>query len=59
MANHPSILVDGISAIASHNGVYRVTWFKLTSDQKPEPICELMIPASAVQGIVAELSKLR
>jgi hypothetical protein len=59
MAAHPSILVDGISTVATHNGVHRVTWFKLTSDQKPEPICELMIPASAVQGVVAALSKLR
>jgi len=59
MATHPSILIDGISTIASHNGVHRMVCFKLTSDQKPEPICELMIPASATQAIVQAISKLR
>ena len=58
MTAYPSILIDGITTIATHNGVHRITFFKLTNDQKPEPICELMVPSSAIKGIIATFGRL-
>lgn len=58
MSTTPSFLADGIATIASHNGVHRVTFYKLTSDQKPEPAVELLLPEKAVAELAAALGRL-
>lgn len=58
MSELPSILVDGVSSVASHNGVHRITFFKLTNDPKPEPVLELQVPAVTVAELVNLLGRL-
>jgi hypothetical protein len=52
------VFVDGIQSIASHNGVHRVTFFKLVADGKQnEPVLELIIPATCVRSLGEALVK--
>ena len=54
----PSVLIDGISSIGSHNGVHRVVCYRLTADGKPEPVVELLIGEGPLRGVIAALSDL-
>ena len=59
MASYDAVhFVDGISSVATHNGVHRVVFYKLSSDQRPEPCLELLVPDSSVRGIVDAMARL-
>jgi hypothetical protein len=49
--------IDGISSIATHNGVHRIIFYKLTADQRPEPTVELVVPDSSLRGIVDAMAR--
>jgi len=53
-----SVLIDGISTIGYHNGVYRIVCDRLDAGGKPENSVELLIPSDPVAGFVAALAKL-
>jgi hypothetical protein len=53
-----SVLIDGISTIGYHNGVYRIDCYRLDAGGKPENSVELLIPSDPVAGFVAALAKL-
>lgn len=57
--NVAQVFVDGVSSVATHNGVHRITFFRLAADGKPHPEVELIIPASATNPIIDALGKLR
>lgn len=52
-------LVDGVSAIAVHNGIARVQFMRLGLDGKALPSVEIDIPLSAVKSVVEALGKIR
>jgi hypothetical protein len=52
-----SYLVDGVSAIAVHNGVARIQFMRLDVDGKPEPTVELAVPAPQVRAIMEAFAK--
>ena len=52
-----TFLVDGISAIAIHNGVVRVQFMRLGMDGKPRPIVELQVPTTSMKSVVEALKK--
>lgn len=54
-----TVLVDGVDAIAAHNGVYRVSFFRLDTEGKPETTIELLVPAGAAEGVAEAFAKLR
>ncbi len=56
--NHPAFLVDGINAIAIHNGVVRLEFMCLGIDGKPKPNVELHIPAASIKSVTEALKKL-
>ena len=56
--NTPSFLVDGISAIAVHNGIARIEFMCLGLDGKPKPALELQIPQAMVKSIAEAFKKL-
>jgi hypothetical protein len=53
-----TFLVDGISAIAIHNGVVRIQFMCLGMDGKPMPIVELQVPAGSMKFVVEALKKI-
>jgi hypothetical protein len=58
MQTQPTFLVDGVSAIAIHNGVARVQFMKLGFDGKPANSHEVLIPLPAVKSVIDALRKL-
>ena len=52
-----TVLVDGVNALAVHNGVVRVQLMRLGVDGKPQPSVELHLPLSAVKSIMDALRK--
>jgi hypothetical protein len=58
MAQVTSVLVDGISTIATHNGVHRIVMYRLGSDQKPEQVIELQLPEKSTADVLAALGRL-
>jgi hypothetical protein len=59
MEKPASFLVDGIKAIAKHNGVIRIEFMRLdVVDGKPYPSVELQVPAASMQSVVDALKKL-
>jgi hypothetical protein len=59
MDAQPTLLVDGVSSIAIHNGVARVQFMRLDLDGRPTDSHEVMIPMGAVQSIIEALQKLQ
>jgi hypothetical protein len=53
-----SVLVDGIVSIGTHNDVHRIVCYRLTAENKPEPVIELIIPAASLPGFIAALTRL-
>ncbi len=51
-------LVDGVSAVAVHNGVARVQFMKIGVDGKATDSHELMIPVSAIKLVMDAMRKL-
>lgn len=56
--NDNTHLVDGISAIAIHNGVARIQFMRLGLDGKATPTVEIDIPVSAVRSVIDALRKI-
>ena len=54
-----SLLVDGVSSIAIHNGVARVQFMRLGLDGQPTDSHEVLIPMGAVPSIIEALQKLQ
>jgi hypothetical protein len=57
MQTQPTLLVDGVSAIAIHNGVARIQFMRIGLDGRPINSHEIMIPISAVTSIIEALQK--
>ena len=57
MAETPTVLVDGISSIAAHNGVHRITFYRLGNEPDPKQVIELQVPATSLRGIVEALQR--
>lgn len=53
----PSYLIDGVQALAMHNGVARVMFMKMNMSGQPAPEVQLMIPLDQLQGIIEGLQK--
>ena len=53
-----TFLVDGVSAVAVHNGVARVQFMKICIDGKASDSHELLIPISAIKSVMDALRKL-
>jgi len=53
----PSILADGVNALAVHNGIARVQLMRLGVDGKPQPAVELQLPVGVVKSIIEALRK--
>ncbi len=51
-------IVDGVSAVSTHNGVHRVHCFRLGKGGAMKDSVELMIPAPVVKQILESISKL-
>lgn len=51
------VFVDGIQALGVHNGVARVLMMRLSSDGKPLPVLELLLPATQVRTVIEGLGK--
>jgi hypothetical protein len=52
-----SYLVDGVSAVAIHNGVARIQFMRLNVEGKPESAVELAVPVTQVKSIVEAFMK--
>ena len=57
MSEECAFLVDGINAIAIHNGVVRVQFMRLGMDGKPRPTIELQVPVASMKSVVEALRK--
>ena len=53
----PTLLIDGVSAIAIHNGVARITLMRLGVDGKPVNSHELHVPLPAMKSLMEALRK--
>jgi hypothetical protein len=53
----PIFLVDGVNAIAIHNGVARIQFMRLNLEGKPETMVELAVPVPQVKSIVEAFMK--
>jgi hypothetical protein len=58
MERQSTFLVDGVSAVAVHNGVARVQFMKINIDGKANDSHELLIPISAIKLVMDALRKL-
>jgi hypothetical protein len=56
-ASSPAFLVDGVSAVAIHNGVARIQFMRLSVDGKPEPSVELAVPVVQVKSLIEAFVK--
>jgi hypothetical protein len=52
-----AFLVDGVSAVAIHNGVARIQFMRLNVDGKPVPTVELAVPVTQVRSIIEAFIK--
>jgi hypothetical protein len=57
MQTPSSFLVDGVSALAIHNGVARIQFMRLGIDGKPVPSVEIQVPVAAVKSMLDALKK--
>ena len=57
MSTPPTFLVDGVSAMANHNGVARIQFMRLGIDGKPVPTVEIQIPVPSVKSLLDALRK--
>lgn len=56
--DQPTFLVDGVNAIAIHNGVARVQFMRLGVDGKPVNSHEMQLPLAAVKSLLDALRKI-
>ena len=57
MTTSDTYLVDGVSAIAIHNGVARIQFMRLGIDGKPGPTVEIQVPVLSVKSVIDALRK--
>jgi signal transduction histidine kinase len=57
MQNETAFLVDGIHAIAIHNGVVRLQFMRLAMNGTPSPSVELHVPVTSMRSVVEALKK--
>ena len=57
MTTSDTYLVDGVSAIAIHNGVARIQFMRLSIDGKPVPTVEIQVPVLSVKSVIDALRK--
>jgi hypothetical protein len=55
----PSVLIDGVTSIASHNGVSRVQCYRFGPDGKPETVIELLMTPAVAKTLIEALGKVR
>ena len=53
----PSYLIDGLQALAMHNGVARIMFMKMNMAGQPVPEVQLMIPLDQMKEIIEGLQK--
>jgi hypothetical protein len=53
----PTILADGVNALAVHNGIARVQFMRLGVDGKPQPAAELHLPVAVLKSVIEALRK--
>ena len=53
-----TFLVDGVSAVAVHNGVARVQFMRLDVDGTAKNSHQLLIPISAIKAVMDAMRKL-
>jgi hypothetical protein len=58
MDKPPTYLIDGIKAIAKHNGVIRIEFMRLGIDGQPIPAVEIQVPLSAVASVAEAFKKI-
>ncbi len=54
----PAYLIDGVQAVAIHNGVARIQFMKMDMGGKAASEVELMIPLNQIAGIIEGLQKI-
>lgn len=55
--DNAAYLVDGVKAIAIHNGVVRIQFMRLGMDGKPENSVELHVPVASMKSVAEALKK--
>jgi len=50
-------LVDGVSALAIHNGVARIQFMRLNVEGRPEPTVDLAVPVAQLRSILEAFQK--
>jgi hypothetical protein len=53
----PTYLVDGVNAIAVHNGVARIQFMRLNVEGKPDASVELAVPVPQLKAIIEAFQK--
>jgi hypothetical protein len=53
----PNFLVDGVNAVAIHNGVMRMQFMRLAVSGRAEAVVELSIPVSQMRSIGEAFTK--
>ncbi len=57
MSAPPTVLIDGITSISTHNGVHRVVGFRLDPKGKPLEAVEIHVPGPALKALLEALRK--
>ncbi len=59
MADDTTILVDGVHAVAFHNGVFRVTFFRFDGAGRPQQVVSLAIPDRCAKDVIDAFNKIK
>jgi hypothetical protein len=54
-----TVLVDGVQAVASHNGVFRVSFFRFDGAGKPQQVVSLAIPDRCAKDVIDAFNKIK
>jgi hypothetical protein len=54
-----SVLVDGVRSVAFHNGVYRVAFFRIDTDGKPQHVLSLAVPENCAGQLLDAFNKMK
>lgn len=54
---NPTFLVDGVSAVAVHNGVARIQFMRLNVEGHAEPAFQLAVPTPQTRAILEAFVK--
>jgi hypothetical protein len=59
MMTEDTVLVDGVHAVAFHNGVHRVTFFRFDGAGKPQQVLSLAIPDRCTKDVIDAFNKMK